>query len=69
MGVTELLTLVFIGLKVTGRVAWTWPMVLVPELIAAAFYVEIGLLWVVWRGGRRIAFPLPPDRTTREREP
>jgi hypothetical protein len=34
MGVTELLTIVFIVLKLMGIINWSWWLVLLPELLA-----------------------------------
>lgn len=39
MGFTELLTIVFVVLKLIGKIDWSWWLVLLPEIIAAAFYV------------------------------
>ena len=41
MGFTELLTLVFIVLKLTGAIAWSWWLVLLPEIIAGVGYIAI----------------------------
>ena len=39
MGFTEILTIVFIVLKLLGVITWSWWLVLLPEIIAFAFYV------------------------------
>jgi len=39
MGFTEVLTLVFIVLKLTGVIDWGWFYVLLPEIIALTLYV------------------------------
>lgn len=39
MGLTEVLTVVFIVLKLIGTIDWSWWLVLLPEIIAVAFYV------------------------------
>lgn len=44
MGFTEILTIVFIVLKLTGFIDWAWWLVLLPEIIAVAFYI---LIWVI----------------------
>lgn len=41
MGFTELLTFVFIALKLTEVIAWSWWLVLLPEIIAAVVYILI----------------------------
>jgi hypothetical protein len=38
MGFTEVLTLIFIILKLTGEIDWSWWLVLLPELIAISGY-------------------------------
>lgn len=39
MGFTEVLTIVFVVLKLIGVIGWSWWLVLLPELIAIAFYI------------------------------
>lgn len=39
MGVLELMTLVFIYLKVAGEIDWSWWLVVSPFLVAVVFYV------------------------------
>lgn len=41
MGFTELLTIVFIVLKLVGVISWSWGYVLLPEIIAVAIYVIV----------------------------
>lgn len=41
MGLTELLTIIFVIMKCTGYIDWNWFLVLLPEIIAAGFYVLI----------------------------
>jgi len=55
MGFTEILTLLFIILKVFGIVAWSWWIVLMPEIIAVAFYAILAISAVlfgvhIWKG-------------------
>jgi len=55
MGFTEILTLLFIVLKVFGVIAWSWWIVLLPELIAGALYLIFISLYIafgihVWKG-------------------
>ena len=38
MGFTEILTIVFVILKLIGTIDWSWWLVLLPEIIAFAFY-------------------------------
>jgi hypothetical protein len=50
MGFTELLTIVFIVLKLLGVISWSWGLVLLPEIIAVAIYLIVffaGLFGVV----------------------
>lgn len=39
MGFTEVLTIIFIVLKLLGVIDWNWFLVLLPEIIAAIFYM------------------------------
>lgn len=41
MGFTEVLTIVFIVLKLLGVISWSWWLVCLPEIIAVAFYLII----------------------------
>lgn len=41
MGFTEILTLIFIVLKLTGVISWSWWLVCLPEIIAFVLYVVI----------------------------
>lgn len=47
MGFTELLTIVFIVLKLTGQVDWSWWLVLLPEIIAVVSLVVMLVFAVV----------------------
>lgn len=54
IGFTGLLTIVFIVLKLTGVVAWSWAWVLSPLWISAALAVAFLLILgfvLLWRGG------------------
>lgn len=42
MGFTEILTIIFVILKLTGCIAWSWWLVLLPEIIAVGLY----LIWL-----------------------
>jgi len=46
MGFLEVLTIVFVVLKLTGFISWSWWLVLLPEIIAVAIYV----LWISFVG-------------------
>ena len=39
MGFAEILTVVFIVLKLTGHIGWEWWQVLLPEIIAVGVYI------------------------------
>lgn len=41
MGFTEILTIVFIVLKLLGVIEWSWFLVLLPEIIAFVIYIGI----------------------------
>lgn len=41
MGFTEVLTIIFIVLKLLGVIDWNWFLVLLPEIIAFAFYILV----------------------------
>lgn len=43
MGITEVLTIIFVILKLLGKIDWSWWLVLLPEIIAAAAYI---LIWI-----------------------
>lgn len=45
MGFTEVLTIVFIVLKILGYIDWNWFFVLLPEIIALIPY---GLILAIW---------------------
>lgn len=44
MGITELLTVAFVVLKLLGKIEWSWWQVVLPEIIAVAIYLAI-FLW------------------------
>lgn len=46
MGICELLTIVFVVLKLTGVITWSWWLVLLPEIIAVGLYI----LWSLFAG-------------------
>lgn len=41
MGFTEILTIIFVILKVTGHIDWSWWIVFLPEIIAFVLYILI----------------------------
>lgn len=50
MGFTEILTLLFIALKLTGVIDWSWWLVLLPEIIAIALYVIVVMIGGILTG-------------------
>ena len=44
MGICEILTVLFVAFKLLGIIDWNWFFVLLPEIIAVAFYVIIIVL-------------------------
>ena len=47
MGFAEVLTIVFIALKLLGIIGWSWWLVLLPEIIALVFYVAAFIISVL----------------------
>lgn len=47
MGITEVLTIIFVVLKLLGKIDWSWWLVLLPELIGFGLYI------LVWIGAAR----------------
>lgn len=51
MGFSEILTLIFITLKLTGVITWSWFYVLLPEIITYSVIIlgitVLGIIWVV----------------------
>lgn len=41
MGITEVLTVIFVVLKLVGTISWSWWLVLLPEIIALVIYAAI----------------------------
>ena len=41
MGFTEILTIVFVVLKLIGVISWSWWLVLLPEIIAVVLYAGV----------------------------
>ena len=51
MGFTEILTVVFIVLKLLGVISWSWWIVLLPEIIASVLYLIVFFMGIF--GGHR----------------
>ena len=47
MGFTEVLTIVFVVMKLLGNIDWSWFCVLLPEIIAVAIYILICIIVVI----------------------
>jgi hypothetical protein len=47
MGFTEVLTLIFIVLKLTHYIDWSWWAVFAPELVVLAIYGIVAILVVI----------------------
>jgi len=39
MGFTEILTIIFVVLKLIGIISWSWWLVFLPEIIAVVLYI------------------------------
>lgn len=50
MGFTEILTIIFIVLKVLDLVSWSWWIVFLPEIIAVVLYVTVFLIGLLGVG-------------------
>lgn len=44
MGIAEVLTIVFVVLKLTDVIAWSWWLVLLPAILSFSLYAIIGLV-------------------------
>lgn len=47
MGIGEILTIIFVTMKLLGKIEWSWWLVLLPEIIALALYVLIVVCIIV----------------------
>ena len=47
MGFTEVLTIVFVFLKLLGKIDWSWFLVLLPEIIVVAIYIILFIVVAV----------------------
>ena len=45
MGFLEILTLIFIALKLFGIITWSWWLVVLPEIIASIIYIIVIILF------------------------
>lgn len=43
MGFTEILTILFIALKLFGVISWSWWLVLLPEIIGFVIYIALSV--------------------------
>ena len=50
MGFTEVLTLIFITLKLTGYIDWSWFYVLLPTIISLSIVFGVFLLYMIYIG-------------------
>lgn len=41
MGISEILTIIFVTMKLLGKIEWSWWLVLLPEIIGLVLYVLI----------------------------
>ncbi|MRF37147.1 hypothetical protein GIJ44_20890 [Staphylococcus sp. KY49P] len=48
MGFAEILTLIFIVLKLTDVIDWSWWLVLLPEIIALSIYIIYFVVSIIW---------------------
>lgn len=56
MGFCEILTIVFVVLKLLGVVSWSWWLVFLPEIIAVVIYVGIFIVnLLIWRSWKKEA--------------
>lgn len=49
MGFLEILTLIFIVLKLFGIIAWSWWLVVLPEIVAFIIYTIVIILFLKTR--------------------
>ena len=47
MGFAEVLTLIFIVLKLIGIISWGWFYVLLPEIIAGGIYIILLIIYII----------------------
>lgn len=56
MGVLEVLTIVFVVLKLSEKIDWSWWLVLLPEIIAAVIYISLFVYNAVLQASIRKGF-------------
>lgn len=47
MGLTEILTIIFVIMKLLGKIDWSWWLVLLPEIIAVVVYILLVISVIV----------------------
>ncbi|KOS68342.1 transmembrane Fragile-X-F protein [Lysinibacillus contaminans] len=47
MGIAEVLTIIFVVLKLTGVIAWSWWLVLLPTIISFSIYALLVVIKLV----------------------
>ena len=52
MGLLEVLTLIFVALKLTGHIDWSWFWVLSPLIFAILFYIVFFFGLVSWSSSK-----------------
>lgn len=62
MGFTEILTIIFVLLKVFGVISWSWWLVFLPEIIAAVFYIIVVIASVMGMNKTRKSFDKHLDK-------
>lgn len=57
MGFTEILTIIFIVLKLLGVITWAWWVCLLPEIIAGVLYVivVVAQLVAIYKTHKRVS--------------
>lgn len=53
MGMCEILTILFVAFKLLGVIDWNWFFVVLPEIIAFAFYVLMIILYIIVQRAQR----------------
>lgn len=48
MGITEVLTIVFVVLKLMHVIEWSWFLVLLPEIIGLIIYIVVAVLSITY---------------------
>lgn len=54
MGVIEILTIIFVALKLAGVITWPWQVIVLPEFVTIVLYINwILLQFYRWRRDRK----------------